>query len=345
MRRTSTRAVVASALLLGFSLNALTDEVPAYEARPVAVPIDATYVSTDHFVGIAGSDGSEEMLTEFNELFAKTHSGFKFRLLVGGLPSISLYGLITGVSAFALIDREIWPLETRPFRQIHGYEPTAIRIGLVGYSGPGRMSPPGVYVNARNPLAGLTVEQVARVFTTGGGNGDMTHWGQLGLTGAWTQRVIHLYGPRDDGRLASALRHFKMKGFPFARRYERLSTSAEIIHAVAMDPYGIALAGFCDAKLLSPAVKMLPLVEQEGAPFAGSSYEEVLAGKYPFSPHLYLYFNRVPGKPLDPFVKEYARLLLSREGQAIVAAQKDTPKGYLPLNAKEVAEELTKLER
>jgi phosphate transport system substrate-binding protein len=55
--------------------------------------------------------------------------------------------------------------------------------------------------------------------------------------------------------------------------------------------------------------------------------------------------NRAPGKPLDPFVKEYARLLLSREGQEVVAAQKNTPKGYLPLSAKEVAEELIKLER
>jgi phosphate transport system substrate-binding protein len=337
MTRTSTHSVVASTLLLGFSLNASADEVPAYEARPVEAPIDA--------VRVAGSDGFEEMLAKFNELFTKTHPGFKFKLLIGTSPSIPLYGLITGTSAFALIDREIWPLETRPFHQIYGYDPSAVHIGRAGHSGPGRANPPGVYVNADNPLAGLTIQQVAHVFTTGGGNGDLTHWGQLGLKVPWTQRVIHLYGPPDDGRLASALRHFKMDGLPFARRYERLSTCAEIIHAVAMDRYGIALAEFCDAKLLSPAVKMLPLGEQEGAPFAGSSYEEVLAGKYPLSTHLCLYVNRVPGKPLDPFLKEYARLLLSREGQAIVAAQKDTPKGYLPLNAKEVAEELTKLER
>ena len=333
----SSSPLAASAFLLALSLNTLADDVPAYEPRPVAAPIDA--------VSVAGSDGLEEMLAKFNELFAKTHPGFKFKLLIGRLPSVSLYGLITGISAFALIDREIWPLETRPFRQIYGYDPTAIRIGRAGYSGTGRTNPPGVYVNASNPLAGLTIQQVARVFTTGGGNGDLTHWGQLGLKGAWTQRVIHLYGPPDDGRLASALRRFKMGGFPFARRYERLSTCAEIIDAVAMDRYGIALAGVCDAKLLSPAVKMLPLAEQEGVPFAGSGYEEVLAGKYPFSPHLCFYVNRVPGKPLDPFVKEYARLLLSREGQVIVAAQKDTPKGYLPLNAKEIAEELTKLDR
>jgi phosphate transport system substrate-binding protein len=317
------RALASATFLLALSLNTLADDA----------------------ISVAGSDGVEDMLAKFNDLFAKMHTGFKFKVLIGRSPSVPLYGLTTATSAFALIDREIWPLESRPFRQIYGYDPTAIRIGRAGYSGPKRANPPGIYVNAGNPLAGLTIQQVARIFTTGGGNGDLTHWGQLGLTGAWTQRVIHLYGPPDDGRLASALRHFKMDGFPFARRYERLSTCAEIIDAVAMDRYGIALAGSCDANLLSPAVKMLPLAEQESAPFSGSSYEEVLAGKYPLSPLLCLYVNRAPGKPLDPFVKEYARLLLSREGQEVVAAQKNTPKGYLPLSAKEVAEELIKLER
>jgi phosphate transport system substrate-binding protein len=56
-----------------------------------------------------------------------------------------------------------------------------------------------------------------------------------------------------------------------------------------------------------------------------------------------LYVNRAPGKRLDPFVKEYARMILSRDGQAIIAAQKDSTRGYLPLPAPEVANELNNL--
>ena len=41
--------------------------------------------------------------------------------------------------------------------------------------------------------------------------------------------------------------------------------------------------------------------------------------------------------------KEYARLALSREGQAIIAALKDSEEGYVPLTAAEVAVELAKL--
>jgi len=70
----------------------------------------------------------------------------------------------------------------------------------------------------------------------------------------------------------------------------------------------------------------------------------VLAGKYPFSLCLYLYVNRAPAKSLESLVKEYERLVLSREGQAIIAAQKDSEKCYAPLSAREVAAELAKLE-
>jgi len=88
---------------------------------------------------------------------------------------------------------------------------------------------------------------------------------------------------------------------------------------------------------------MVPLAEEEGAPYAGASLVDVSAGAYPFSPYLMLYVNHEPGKPLDPFIKEYARMVLSREGQAIIAAQKDSPGGYLPLTAPEVARELVQV--
>ena len=330
-------------LLFSLAANAQADELPAYQPRPVPVPIDAAYLASDGSVLIIGSEATGSLLKNFNELFVKMHRGFKLLLQARGLPAVAAYGIITGISPFALIDREIWPLETRPFRQIYGYEPIGIRIGYVGYSAPGRANPPGIYVNARNPIRGLTIDQVARVFTTGAGSGDITVWGQLGLPGEWSKRVIHLYGPRDDGSWPSAIRHAKMGGFPFARGYEPQSSCAQIIQALADDLYGMALAGFCDIGSLQVPVKMLPLAEKESQTFAGTSLADISAGAYPLAAYLMFYVNRAPGKPLDPFVKEYARMILSRDGQAIIAAQKDPTRGYLPLPAPEVANELNKL--
>ena len=51
--------------------------------------------------------------------------------------------------------------------------------------------------------------------------------------------------------------------------------------------------------------------------------------------------RRLPGQAVDPLAKEYLRLVLSREGQEIIAAQ---PDGYLPLTAAQAQAELDKLE-
>jgi phosphate transport system substrate-binding protein len=49
----------------------------------------------------------------------------------------------------------------------------------------------------------------------------------------------------------------------------------------------------------------------------------------------------VPDAPIDPFVKEYLRMVFSQEGQAIIASD---PKGYLQLNRAELEAELAKLD-
>jgi phosphate transport system substrate-binding protein len=86
-------------------------------------------------------------------------------------------------------------------------------------------------------------------------------------------------------------------------------------------------------------VKAVPLAEKDGGAASDGNYDDVKSGKYPLSRFLYIYINRAPGKPLDPIVKEYVKLVLSQEGQEVVI--KD---GYLPLSAEIVKQELAKIE-
>lgn len=316
-------------------------ELPAYAPRPVVVPKGSPYVQADGSIVIVGNDGMEPMLAQFNELFTRTHPGFKFTLLCKG-SSTGIGGLTAGVSALAPIGRGAWPVEIEPFRRLYGYAPTDIRIGRDGYAAPGRKNPPAVYVHAKNPLKSLTVAQVAKIFTTGGTGGDLTHWNQVGVGGA--ERVIHPYGPRDDGSFATALRNDFMGDLPFCRRYEALAKSADVLRAVADDVNGIGIAGYIDAATVTPNVRLLALTASDGQEPALPDYDAVLAGRYPLAPFMHLYVNRVPGQPLDPVVKEYARLVLSREGQAIIAAMRGSEEGYVPLTPAEVAAELAKLE-
>jgi phosphate transport system substrate-binding protein len=117
-----------------------------------------------------------------------------------------------------------------------------------------------------------------------------------------------------------------------------------VLHALAEDPYGIGLLGFADAGSVSKDVRPLPIAAKAGGPFVLPSYDVVHADAYPFPSYLHIYVNRKPGTQTDPFVKEYLRMVLSSEGQAILGGQKDTNEGYVPLAPQLVAEQLRKLD-
>jgi phosphate transport system substrate-binding protein len=97
--------------------------------------------------------------------------------------------------------------------------------------------------------------------------------------------------------------------------------------------------GYSGIGYRTSGVRLVPLSEKTGGPLSEGSYEDVISKKYPLARFLYLYVNKAPGKPLDPLVKEFLKLVFSREGQEVVV--KD---GYLPLTAAVVSEELRKLD-
>jgi phosphate transport system substrate-binding protein len=61
---------------------------------------------------------------------------------------------------------------------------------------------------------------------------------------------------------------------------------------------------------------------------------------YPLYAEYYFYFNREPGKPMDPKVDEFLHFILSQEGQGEVQREGR----YLPLTADVVKAQLKKLE-
>jgi phosphate transport system substrate-binding protein len=101
------------------------------------------------------------------------------------------------------------------------------------------------------------------------------------------------------------------------------------------DRYGMGYSGI---GYRTSGVKAVALAARDGS-FSSGGYADVVAGKYPLARFLYLYVNKAPNRPLDPVVREFLRLVFSREGQEAVV--KD---GYLPLTAAIAREELAKLE-
>ena len=94
---------------------------------------------------------------------------------------------------------------------------------------------------------------------------------------------------------------------------------------------------------INPATSKVKIltIAAAGHPPSPVSAADIVSGRYPLDRYLYIYVRRLPGKPLDPFVREYLRLVLSREGQEAIATE---DLEYLPLSAPDAAQELEKLQ-
>ena len=327
--------------------------LPQYHPQPVPKPQGRGYVMRDGSVRIVGFDDMAGMVAKWDRMFTETHPGIAFTpILKGnrtGIPAITY-----DMTAFAPEGGGATLLELLPYEKIYGSKknPVAaliIRVGHGSLNPVAKISPLGIVVNKANPIRSLTQEQVASIFATGSGTGDVTNWSQIGIRGQLANKPIHPTGlyydayqrPEDPG-MGEYMMYRKMDkfpGFPFSPNYEQFLHYSDVVRKVAGDPQAIGIVAL---NKVTPDVRVVPLVGNDGKTLTTGSAKDLVADLYPYSRDLYIYIRREPGTPFDPLVLEYMKLILSRSGQEVIAQD---PKGYLPLNLKDVQSELDKLER
>ena len=311
--------------------------LPAYAPRPVAFPRAASYLTAGGAIAIVGYNDMQDMLEAIDALFVAAHPEFRFTLdLQGTRTAPPARG--RQASAFAPMGAEFSVSQLEAYRRAAGGDPLAIRVAHASLSPRAKSGPLLVVVHPSNPLGQLTVEEAARIFGTAGDGDDITQWGQLGLPAAWARRRIHADGLAADTALGEFMLGREMPGRRFRPDFQSLAQSEEVVRRVAGDPDAI---GFAKANVVTPAVKVVALAGRREDGFSTGSAEDIVAGRYPYDRFLYIYVRRAAGGSLDPWLGEYLRLVLSREGQRAVAA---TPQAYLPLNPGEAAAERAKLD-
>ena len=223
-----------------------------------------------------------------------------------------------------------------------------------------------VVVNKDNPLTQITMKQLDGVFGSarlGGYQGSVWHteypytrgpeenirtWDQLGLTGEWAGKAIHVGGQNLSSGVMLQFSNEVLRGsLQFVEGYQAYtnyitpdgkinSWSLQVRRAVARDRYAIFYAS---PSTLSADTKELAIQGYEGGPFVRRTLETVRDRSYPLTHQSYFYLNRNPGQPVDPKVEEFLRFVLSQEGQDCVQREGR----YLPLTAKVVQEGLKKI--
>jgi phosphate transport system substrate-binding protein len=276
------------------------------------------------------------MLHALNALFEKAHRGLRFAPVLKG-TSTAMPAMTHGVALFGPTGRDPSPVELVPYRKIVGAEPVVLRVAHASHTSSKAGQSLAVFVHKSNPIEKLGVEELQRIFTTGHAQGEFSSWGQLGLPSEWSQRAIHTYGTPEYTGFGAYLQQAHFKGMNVKPTQHIYGNSGQITRAIAADPAAIGVASLA---FQSADLKVVPIVDAQGRVSPGTP-AEAAAGRYPLGRYLQFVVRREAGKPVDPLVKEYMRLVFSREGQQIVAAD---PEGYLPISAAEAAAQLEKLQ-
>jgi phosphate transport system substrate-binding protein len=307
----------------------------ASQAHAQAVKVDpalAAYQKTSGVSGNINSVGSDTMnnlMTLWSEGFIKMYPNVKVQVEGKG-SSTAPAALIAGTSQFGPMSRAMKASEIDQFEAKYGYKPTQLRTSYDALA---------VYVNKDNPIEKLTLAEVDAAFSKSRRRGykqNVTTWGQLGLTGDWANRPISLYGRNSASGTYGFFKEHTLGNGDYKDSVKEQPGSASVVQGVTEDRFGMGYSGI---GYKTSGVKAVPLAEKDTDPYSSGSYDDVKSGKYPLNRFLYIYINKAPGKPLDPLVKEFCKLMFSKEGQEVVL--KD---GYLPLPAEIAKQELAKLE-
>lgn len=274
------------------------------------------------------SDVLPRLVRSWMTAFAKVYPRVRF---VFGPPfegSDAAKALLEGKVDIAFVSRELKPTDVSSFRAKYGYDPTSVPVSGGSYRLFGFLDAVAIIINPSNPVKQLSLQQLDAAFSSSHLRGDRAAvtWGDLGATGAWAGKPVHVYGIQpwngfeefvrqrvlDSGSQRGNWRtdmHFDKLVFPIAQR-------------VAADPDAI---GYTGLSFIDTPVKVVAL--GAGAHAVSPTYTNVAVAKYPLSRLVYGNVNRRPGTALPPAVQEFLRFILSREGQEEVHREGI----YLPL--------------
>ncbi len=306
----------------------------AVSSQAMAGKVDANLLDYQRTSGVSGnlssvgSDTLANLMTLWAEEYKRVYPNVNIQIQAAG-SSTAPPALTEGTSNLGPMSRKMKSKEIQKFEEKFGYKPTPIRVALDALA---------VYVNKDNPIKGMTIPQVDAVFSSTrkcGYNKDIATWGDLGLTGAWQNRKIQLYGRNS---VSGTYGYFKKRGLckgDFKSAVNEQPGSASVVQSVTASLNGMGYSGI---GYKTSGVKAVPLSKKEGKPFVAATNENAIAGKYPLARFLYVYVNKHPNKPMAPLDREFIKMVLSKVGQEVVV--KD---GYIPLPASVAEKELAKL--
>lgn len=243
-------------------------------------------------IQMKGSDTMVNLGQAWAEGFMMKHPD-SFIAVTGGGSGTGIAALISGTCDIAQCSRQMKEKEIETART-KGIEPMEFIVALDGIA---------VVVHPKNPISGLTLTQLADIFT-----GRIKNWKELGGDDA---PIVILSREVNSGTYVY-FKEYVLKNNEYAETALLMPSSQAIADEVAQNPNTIGYYGIGYISQQQKAVAVEGIVP---------SIENVTKNSYPISRPLFMYTN---GEPKG-IVKDFIDFILSDDGRKIVLEQDFVP--------------------
>jgi phosphate transport system substrate-binding protein len=288
-------------------------KTPLYLASALllALPFSACKRSDRPSINNGGSDTMLEVAMAWQQAYAAVNRDVQVRVSGGG-SGVGLASLIDGKVDLANSSRPMKKEELERARKA-GENPREYPVGFDAIA---------IYVHRDNPIASITLEQLAAIY---GHARKVNHWSELGVTVPGSKQ------PRDKGdeilvisrqNNSGTYEYFReavLHNHDFRLGTQDLNGSNDVVETVARTPRAI---GYCGLAYATDQVKLVPVARDAESKAVAPSVDSVLDKSYPISRPLFMYTADTP----KPHVQAYLDWILSDDGQRVLMRA-----GYPPL--------------
>ncbi|PJZ24388.1 phosphate-binding protein [Leptospira hartskeerlii] len=251
-------------------------------------------------ITIKGSDTMVILVQKWTETFPDKSVQFQ---VTGGGSGTGIAALINGTTDICSASRPLKPQEIQQLKEKYNSNGVEIKVAIDGIS---------LYVNKKNPVAKLSLEEIRKIFT-----GKITNWKEVG----GEDHKIVLYSRENNSGTYEYFKEHALEKQDFDPSAQHMVGTAALVNAISKDKWGIGYGGAAYAS----GVKDVAVSADANSKAELPTEANILTNKYPISRYLYFYLREAPKDQTKKFID----WVIGKDGQKVV---KDV--GYFPLKKK-----------
>ncbi len=298
------------------------------------MPYDVSSVRMNGELIVRGSTRLEPMVRAWFKEFSALYPHIKTNIEASGSSSAPK-ALIKGTANIGAMSRRIKNAEIKAFVEEKGYPPLELKVAMDALA---------VYVNRKNPIKELTLEEVDAIFSStsqcsrnnGRNQPSIESWEQLGWSKGGAIKVHNFH--KTSGGYGLFRKRVLCEGKYKKGLLGQYKTSRQMTAAIAKS---IASIGYASRSGNSGyGAKIIALSRSKAFPYYYPNSRNIASNNYPLSRFLYLYIDKPPAEAMPPYLKEFIKYIYSSNGQKTISQA-----GAIPLPTQLIGKQLAEINK